>query len=68
LSKEFNPINKEVIQKKDTEYVATRWYRAPELLLRFPSYDYKVDIFALGCIMIELFTGIPMASGATEFD
>jgi serine/threonine protein kinase len=55
-------------QKKDTEYVATRWYRAPELLLRFPQYDYKVDIFALGCIIIELFTGIPMASGANEYE
>lgn len=67
LSKEFTPHKKEQ-NKRDTEYVATRWYRAPELLLRFPYYDYKVDIFALGCIIIELFTGVPMASGVNEYD
>ena len=36
--------------------------------MRFAYYDYKVDIFALGCIIIELFTGVPMASGVNEYD
>jgi serine/threonine protein kinase len=31
-----------------TEYVSTRWYRAPELLLKVPRYDESVDIFAAG--------------------
>ena len=39
-----------------TEYISTRWYRAPECVLRSRSYSYKVDIFAVGCIMAELFT------------
>lgn len=38
-----------------TEYISTRWYRAPESVLRSRSYNHKVDIFAVGCIMAELF-------------
>lgn len=36
-----------------TEYVSTRWYRAPEILLRSSNYNSPVDIFALGCIMVD---------------
>jgi len=38
-----------------TEYISTRWYRAPECVLRSRSYSFKVDIFAVGCIMAELY-------------
>lgn len=38
-----------------TDYVSTRWYRAPELLLRSTTYNSPIDIFALGCIMAELY-------------
>ena len=34
-----------------TDYVATRWYRAPELLLGTGKYDTKVDIWAVGCLL-----------------
>eukprot|EP00759_Apiculatamorpha_spiralis_P006906 PhF_6_TR14125/c0_g1_i1/m.22583/K04371/MAPK1_3; mitogen-activated protein kinase 1/3 len=37
-----------------TVYVETRWYRAPELLMGFPTYNEKVDIWSLGCVMAEL--------------
>ena len=40
-----------------TSYVSTRWYRAPEIILKVETYDPKIDIFALGCIMAELYTG-----------
>lgn len=33
-----------------TEYVATRWYRAPELLVGDVYYDTKIDIWAIGCV------------------
>jgi serine/threonine protein kinase len=38
-----------------TDYVATRWYRAPEILFKSPTYNSPVDVFAIGCIMAELF-------------
>ena len=38
-----------------TDYVSTRWYRAPEIILKSSSYNSPVDIFALGCIMAELY-------------
>ena len=51
-----------------TDYVSTRWYRAPEILLRSTSYNFPVDLFALGCIMAELFTLRPLAPGNNEND
>ncbi|KAG9509699.1 Cyclin-dependent kinase-like 1, partial [Fragariocoptes setiger] len=37
-------------QQGYTDYVATRWYRAPELLIGDGHYDVKVDIWAIGCV------------------
>src|SRR3981189_3241715 len=37
-----------------TEYVATRWYRAPEIMLSFQSYTKAIDIWSVGCILAEL--------------
>jgi len=51
-----------------TDYVATRWYRAPEILLKAPNYNSPVDIFALGCIMAELYLGAPIFKGNTELE
>ena len=39
-----------------TDYVATRWYRAPELVLSMP-YGFEVDMWAIACIMGELVDG-----------
>lgn len=49
-----------------TEYVSTRWYRAPEVLLRKMDYSAPVDMFAVGAIMAELFTLKPLFPGLTE--
>lgn len=51
-----------------TEYVSTRWYRAPEVLLRSRRYSWQVDIFALGCIAAELFLNRPLFPGTNEID
>ena len=40
-----------------TEYVSTRWYRSPELLVGSTSYQHAVDVWAIGCIFVELVTG-----------
>lgn len=41
-------------QGSQTPKTVTSWYRAPEIALGFPSYDYKVDIWSLGCIFYEM--------------
>ena len=51
-----------------TDYISTRWYRAPEQLLRANNYTYKIDIFSMGCIMAELFLMGPLFSGTSEID
>lgn len=51
-----------------TEYVSTRWYRAPEVLLHSRRYSSQVDIFALGCIMSELYLLRPLFPGTNETD
>ena len=51
-----------------TDYVSTRWYRAPEIILRATNYNSPVDIFALGCIMAELYMAKPLFNGSSEID
>ena len=51
-----------------TEYVGTRWYRAPEIILRHPFYNSPVDIWSLGCIACELFMLKPIFQGTSETD
>lgn len=51
-----------------TDYVSTRWYRAPELLLHSTDYNWAVDIWASGCITSELYTLRPMFPGRSEID
>ncbi|PRQ59847.1 putative protein-serine/threonine kinase CMGC-RCK family [Rosa chinensis] len=54
-------------QPPHTEYVSTRWYRAPELL--FPGlYSSKVDMWAMGAIMAELLTLRPLFPGISQAD
>ena len=40
-----------------SDYVATRWYRAPELLVGDAAYGRGVDIWAIGCMLVEIATG-----------
>ncbi|XP_013171867.1 PREDICTED: serine/threonine-protein kinase MAK [Papilio xuthus] len=51
-----------------TDYVSTRWYRAPEVLLRDTHYGPPIDLWALGCIAAELYTGRPLFPGNSEID
>jgi mitogen-activated protein kinase 15 len=46
-----------------TEEVATRWYRAPEVLLGSQTYDKSADIWSIGCILGEIINGKPMFPG-----
>lgn len=46
-----------------TEYVATRWYRAPEVMLTAAKYSRAMDVWSVGCILAELFRGAPLFPG-----
>ncbi|NXY87696.1 MK11 kinase, partial [Alcedo cyanopectus] len=46
-----------------TGYVATRWYRAPEIMLNWMHYNQTVDIWSVGCIMAELLKGKALFPG-----
>jgi cyclin-dependent kinase-like len=51
-----------------TEYVATRWYRAPELLVGDTQYGPPVDVWAIGCVFCELYSGQPLLPGKSDLD
>ncbi|KFZ69469.1 Serine/threonine-protein kinase MAK, partial [Podiceps cristatus] len=51
-----------------TDYVSTRWYRAPEVLLRSSIYSSPIDMWAVGSIMAELYTLRPLFPGTSEVD
>jgi len=46
-----------------TEYVVTRWYRAPELLLNSSEYTSAIDVWSVGCIFAEIMTREPLFPG-----
>ncbi len=51
-----------------TAYISTRWYRAPEVLLRHTNYSTKIDIFAVGLVMAEMIALKPLCPGSSEID
>ncbi|MCO5555526.1 hypothetical protein L7F22_009071 [Adiantum nelumboides] len=51
-----------------TDYVATRWYRAPEILLGSTKYTYGVDMWSSGCILGELLNGKPIFPGTSTMN
>ncbi|KAK5848124.1 hypothetical protein PBY51_005768 [Eleginops maclovinus] len=51
-----------------TDYVATRWYRAPELLVGDTKYGKPVDVWAFGCLLLEMLTGQPLFPGDSDMD
>jgi len=51
-----------------TEYVATRWYRAPEIMLSFANYSTAIDVWSIGCILAELLGGKPIFKGRDYVD
>ena len=62
--------NNEINNKEGvlTEYVASRWYRPPEILLGLPSCEDSIDIWSLGCILAELILKTPLFPGKSTLD
>lgn len=51
-----------------TDYVATRWYRAPEVLLKMKNYSFAMDMWSVGCIFAELLARAPLLPGSNSFN
>jgi len=51
-----------------TEYVVTRWYRAPELLLSCYNYGTSIDVWSVGCILAEILGRKPIFPGTSSLD
>ncbi|XP_076802266.1 MAPK/MAK/MRK overlapping kinase-like isoform X4 [Clavelina lepadiformis] len=51
-----------------TEYISTRWYRAPECLLTDGYYTYRMDLWSVGCVFFEVMSLHPLFPGANEVD
>jgi len=51
-----------------TDYVATRWYRAPEILVGSDKYGIEVDMWSLGCIFGEMLAGKPVFNGTSTLN
>lgn len=51
-----------------TEYVATRWYRAPEIMLNSRGYTKSIDIWSVGCILAEMLSNRPLFPGKHYLD
>lgn len=46
-------------------YIQSRFYRAPEIIIGIP-YTTAIDMWSFGCILIELYTGVPIFPGESE--
>ncbi|KAJ7338291.1 hypothetical protein JRQ81_011064 [Phrynocephalus forsythii] len=65
LARSLSQISKDEGNPTLTEYVATRWYRAPEILLALHSYTKGVDMWSIGCILGEMLLGKPLFPGTS---
>ncbi len=60
FAREDGPLGSEEQDAQEmTQYVSTRWYRAPELLLRTPRYSKSIDVWSIGCLVVEMLAGKP---------
>jgi serine/threonine protein kinase len=49
-----------------TDYIATRWYRAPEVILSWKKYTAAIDVWSVGCILAELIVRKPLLPATSE--
>eukprot|EP00994_Dinema_validum_P006586 NODE_496_length_1630_cov_89.496521_g356_i0.p1 GENE.NODE_496_length_1630_cov_89.496521_g356_i0~~NODE_496_length_1630_cov_89.496521_g356_i0.p1 ORF type:complete len:416 (-),score=111.77 NODE_496_length_1630_cov_89.496521_g356_i0:241-1488(-) len=65
---DFGLAREQDLQNEMTDYVATRWYRAPELLMQWRGYSGAVDVWSVGCIFAEMFGRKPLFPGRNYLD
>ena len=67
LARSIYTVNEEA-EPVMTEYVATRWYRAPEIVLGSNRYSKAVDVWSVGCILAELINGKALFPGVSTMN
>uniref|UniRef100_A0A673J708 Mitogen-activated protein kinase 15 n=1 Tax=Sinocyclocheilus rhinocerous TaxID=307959 RepID=A0A673J708_9TELE len=68
LARSLYQIQEDAVNPALTEYVATRWYRAPEILLGSSRYTKGVDMWSIGCILGEMLLGKPLFPGTSTIN
>uniref|UniRef100_A0AAR2JPP8 Mitogen-activated protein kinase 15 n=1 Tax=Pygocentrus nattereri TaxID=42514 RepID=A0AAR2JPP8_PYGNA len=68
LARSLYQMQEDVGNPALTEYVATRWYRAPEILLGSSRYTKGVDMWSIGCILGEMLLGKPLFPGTSTIN
>ncbi|KAK7138566.1 hypothetical protein R3I93_015869 [Phoxinus phoxinus] len=68
LARSLYQIQEDAVNPALTEYVATRWYRAPEILLGSIRYTKGVDMWSIGCILGEMLLGKPLFPGTSTIN
>ena len=58
------PTVEPITSAEMTDYVTTRWYRAPEVLVGYSNYSTSVDMWSVGCIIAELIQRRPLFPGS----
>ncbi|KAI5477903.1 P-TEFb-associated cyclin-dependent protein kinase Cdk9 [Pseudohyphozyma bogoriensis] len=65
LARSLHPVDHD---REYTNMVVTRWYRPPELLLGEKKYHMAVDMWGVGCVMVEMFKKKPFFQGTSDLD
>lgn len=65
---DFGSATSSTATRRHANYVVSRYYRAPELLLGTESYSEKIDIWAVGCIIWEVLVGSVLFAGGDTAD
>ncbi|KDR22274.1 extracellular signal-regulated kinase 2 isoform X2 [Zootermopsis nevadensis] len=68
LGSTCNGSGEQIADPALTDYVATRWYRAPEILIGSKWYTQGIDMWSLGCILAEMFLGKPLFQGTSTIN
>ncbi|MCI4392131.1 hypothetical protein PGIGA_G00142560 [Pangasianodon gigas] len=68
LARSLSQMQEDAVNPALTEYVATRWYRAPEILLGSTRYTKGVDMWSVGCILGEMLLGKPLFPGTSTMN
>ena len=65
---DFGSAKKVTENMNSVSYICSRYYRAPELILGEEKYQYAIDIWAVGCVITEMFIGTPIFAGKNTAD